>query len=127
MINIPTLPFTEENGIVKLTGPVFLSCGCGQVIARWATVQQNLAHRLPHGKPKASRIIAKWIEQNELTKKFPILKKHQYGIVVAETEDGIEGVDIMPGTTMSTAEKIGDLIRRSNDYSRNNRLDSNTL
>lgn len=126
-MNIPALPFTEENGIVKLTGPVFLQCGCGAVVARWATISQNLATRIPQAKPKASRIANKWIEQTGLAEKFPVLKKHQYGIVVAETENGVEGVDITPGTTMSTAEKIGDLIRRSNDYSRNNRLDSNSL
>lgn len=118
-MNIPTIPFIEEDGVVKLTSPVLLQCGCGQVVARWATISQNLSTRIPQAKPNASRIVAKWIEQNKLTEKFPILKKHQYGIVVAETDKGIEGVDIMPGTTMSTAEKIGDLIRRSNERNDN--------
>lgn len=119
LMNIPTLPFTEEDGIVKLVGPVLLQCGCGSVVARWATLQQSLSTRIPQAKPKASRIANKWIEQEKLAEKFPQLKKHVYGLVVAETENGIESVDIQTGATSKVAEEIGSLIRRSNEY-RNN-------
>lgn len=112
-MNIPQLPFIKEGDQVKLTGPCFLSCGCGQVIARWATIQQNLVARLPHAKPKSSTIAKEWIKQNKLDEKYPILKQKLYGVVVAET-DGIEAINIMEGTTMKTAERIADLVRRSN-------------
>ena len=113
------LPFEEKDGKVKLTGPCFLSCGCGNVTARWATISQNLVFRLPQGKPKASRIIHDWIEQQKLTEKYPVLKQHTFGVVVAETENGIETVDIMNGATPKVAEKIGQLIRSHNEYRRN--------
>ena len=116
-MNIPTLPFIEEGDKIKLTGPVFLSCGCGNVIARWATIQQNLAHKIPQGKPKASKIIHNWIAQEGL--EWPELKKHTYGIVVGETSNGLEYVDIMGGATNKVAEKVGDLIRRSNEWNGN--------
>lgn len=118
-MNIPTIPFVEEEDKVRLTGPVLLQCGCGSVVARYATLQQSLSTRLPQAKPKASKIVAKWVAQEELTKKFPQLAKHTYGLVVAETENGIEGVDIMGGATSKVAEKIGDLIRRSNEWNGN--------
>lgn len=111
---LPQLPFEEVGDRVNLTGPCVLSCGCGNVIARWASLQQQLATKLPHGKPKASKIITKWIQQEELLKKWPELKQHNYGIVVARTDKGIEHVNFMEGTTPSALNKIGDLIRRSN-------------
>lgn len=113
-MNIPTIPFIEEGDQVKLTGPVFLSCGCGNQTARWATVAQNLSTRIPQAKPKSSKIVSKWIEQNNLKKKIPLLAKHNYGVVVAEVGGEIEWVDIMAGATMKVAQEIGDLIRRSN-------------
>lgn len=113
-MNIPTIPFIEEGDQVKLTGPCLLQCGCGGVVARWATVAQNLSNRIPQAKPKSSKIISKWIEQNDLKKKIPLLAKHQYGVVVAEVGGEIEWVDIMAGATMKVAQEIGDLIRRSN-------------
>lgn len=118
-MNIPTIPFVEEGDKVKLTGPCFLSCGCGQVVARYASLQQSISTHLPQAKPKASKLVAKWVAQEELTKKIPQLTKHTYGVVVAETENGIEGVDIMGGATSKVAEKIGDLIRRSNEWNGN--------
>lgn len=116
-MNIPTLPFVEEGDKVKLTGPVFLSCGCGNVTARWATIQQNLSHRIPQGKPKASKIIHNWISQQNLD--WPELKKHTFGLVVGETSKGLEYVNIMGGATNKVAEKVGDLIRRSNEWNGN--------
>jgi len=118
-MNIPTIPFKEEGDKVKLTGPVLLQCGCGSVVARWATLQQSISTRIPQAKPKASKIVAKWVAQEELTKKIPQLAKHTYGIVVGETSNGIEFVDIMGGATNKVAEKIGDLIRRSNEWNGN--------
>lgn len=114
------LPFEEKDGKVNLTGPCFLSCGCGNVTARWATISQNISFRLPQGKPKASRIIHDWIEQQNLANKYPVLKQHTFGVVVAETDDGVEAVDIMNGATPKVAEKIGLLIRRSNEHRSNN-------
>ena len=110
------LPFKEEDGKSCLTGVCFLSCGCGNVNARWATIAQNLATRIPQGKPKSSRIINNWLEQNELKKRWPVLKNHQYGIVVAETDQGFEMVDIMSGATSKVIENIASLIRRHNEY-----------
>ena len=114
-MNIPTIPFVEEGDQVKLTGPVFLSCGCGGTTARWATVAQNLSTRIPQAKPKSSKIVSKWIEQNNLKKKIPLLAKHQYGVVVAEVRCEIEWVDISKVDTMKVAQEIGDLIRRSKE------------
>ena len=116
-MNIPVIPFIEEEGRIKLTGPVFLSCGCGNQIARWATLQQSLATRIPQAKPNASKIVAKWIEQENLKTKIPQLAKHNFGVVVGETENGFEYVDIQEGATNKVLEKIGDLIRRSNGRS----------
>lgn len=107
------LPFKREEDKVRLTGPVFLSCGCGQVVARWATVSQNLATKLPQGKPKASKIITEWLQQENLKEKWPVLSQKQYGVVVGETDKGFEMVNIMDGVAMKVAEKVADLIKRS--------------
>lgn len=115
---IPQLPFSRDGDKVYLSGPVFLSCGCGNVIARWASVAQNLSTRIAQGKPKSSRIISDWITQEGLREKFPALKQHTYGLVVAETENGIEGVNIMDGATMKVAEKVGQLIQRNKEWSK---------
>lgn len=111
---IPQLPFLKTGDHIALTGPCLLTCGCGSVTARWATLQQQLATRLPQGKPKASKIINEWIAQEDLLKKWPELKQHTYGIVVANTDKGLERVNIMAGTTSGALNQIGDLIRRSN-------------
>ena len=117
---VQPLPLVKEEDRIKLAGPIFLSCGCGNVTARWATVAQNISTQLPQGKPKASRIIHDWMTQEGLWGKYPVLKQHTFGVVVAETDNGIEIVDIMNGATPKVAEKIGDLLRRSNEYRRNN-------
>lgn len=111
---IPQLPFVKEGERVKITGPCLLTCGCGSVTARWATLQQQLATRLPQGKPKASKIINDWIIQENLKDKWPELKQHTYGIVVAQTDKGLEKINIMGGATANVLQQIGDLIRRSN-------------
>ena len=111
---IPQLPFKEEEGKIIITGPVMLSCGCGNVTARWATLQQSLATRLAQARPKASRIVNDWIVQEGLKDKWPELKQHTYGIVVAPTDKGFEKVNIMGGATANVLQQIGDLIRRSN-------------
>lgn len=110
---IPQLPFREENGRVVLTGPVLLTCGCGTVTARWATLQSQLVTRLPQGKPKASKIINNWIIQEDLKSKWPELKCHTYGLVVAQTDKGFEYVNIMGGSTAGVLERIGRLLERS--------------
>ena len=109
---IPTIPFTREGDKILLSGPVFLSCGCAGATARWATVQQNIITRIPHAKPKASRIVYDWLTQEKLREKYPVFNQHQYGVVVAETEKGFEAVSIMEGTTFKTAEKINQLLER---------------
>lgn len=118
MIN-PALPYEEKGGEIRLRGPVFLSCGCGNVTARWATVAQGIATRIPQGKPKSSRIIHDWIQQEKLSDKWPELKCHSFGLVVAQTEQGWERVNIMSGTTQSVIDKIGQLLRSHNEYRRN--------
>lgn len=114
VMNIPQLPFEKEGDRIILTGPCFLSCGCGVTTARWATLQQQLATKLPQGKPKSSKIINEWITQEDLRKKWPELKCHTYGLVVANTDKGLERVNIMGGATANVLQQIGDLIRRSN-------------
>lgn len=111
---IPTIPFKEENDKIKLTGPVFLSCGCGQVTARWATLQQQIATNIPQGKPKSSKMIWKWIQQ-ELPEERQF-KQRQYGVLVAETDKGFELVDVMAGATPKVLEKINDLIKRNKEW-----------
>lgn len=111
---IPQLPFKRtENDMVILTGPVLLTCGCGNVTARWANIQQGLATKLPQGKPKSSKIISDWIKQNNLDNKWPILKQHTFGVVVGETDKGFEMVNVMAGAPAKAAEDIGKLIARS--------------
>lgn len=114
-MNIPQIPFKQDDKIT-LTGPVFMSCGCGNVTARWATVQQNLVTRLPQVKPKASRIASDWLTQEGLREKYPILKAHQFGVVVAETDKGFEIINVMDGATMKVAQQIADLIKRSKEW-----------
>ena len=114
MIFNPTIPIKDG----KLTGPIFLSCGCGTQTARWATIQQNLVTRIPSAKPKASKVVKEWVESNKLGEKFPILNKHQYGLVVEESANGFEGVDIMSGATTQVVRKIADLVRRSNEHNK---------
>ena len=110
---IPKLPFVREDNKVKLTGPVFLSCGCGNVTARWANIQQNLVTKIPQGKPKSALIIDEWLKQEGLYDKWEILKLHTYGAVVAETDKGFEMVNIMVGAPTKAASDVGDLIKRS--------------
>lgn len=116
---IPRLPMEEKDGKIILSGPLMLSCGCGNVIARWASIAQNLSTHIAQGKPKSSKIIHNWLTQEGLWAKYPILKQHTFGVVVAETENGWELVNVMDGATMKVAEKIGQLIRRHNEYRRN--------
>lgn len=109
---IPKLPFVREGDKIRLTGPVFLSCGCGNVTARWASIQQNLATRLPQGKPHSAKIIDEWLKQEGLYE-WPVFKLHTYGLVVGETDKGFEYVNIMAGAPSKAATDIGELIKRS--------------
>lgn len=111
-MNIPQLPFVREGDRIKLTGPVFLSCGCGNVTARWANIQQNLTTRLPQGKPKSAKIINEWLRQEGLDAKWPVLKLHTFGIVVVETDKGFEMVNIMAGAPVKAADEVGRLLAR---------------
>lgn len=123
MFNQP-LPFKEEGGKIILTGPCFLSCGCGEIIAKWASVAQNLRTRIPHGKPKSSKIIHRWIVQEKMGDKCPVLKQRIYGVVVAETENGFEFVNISLGASPRVAEQIGQLIRRHNEWKQKQSLNN---
>ena len=116
---IPRLPFIEENGRIELTGPVLLSCGCGNVTARWASLQQQLVTKLPQGKPKSSRIINDWLIQENLKAQWPELKQHTYGLVVAKTDKGFERVNIMAGATSNVLSQIGQLLERSRNVQHN--------
>lgn len=109
------LPFERKDDKVILTGPVFLSCGCGNVIARWASISQNLVTKIPQAKPKSSKIVHDWIEQEGLSKKWPVLKLHSYGIVVVETNKGLEMLNVMSGATQKVASDIGALLARRKD------------
>lgn len=111
-MNIPQLPFVREGDHIKLTAPVFLSCGCGNVTARWAGIQQNLVTRIAQAKPKSSKIVYEWLKQEGLDARWPVLKQHTYGIVVAETDNGFDMVNIMTGAPVKAAEEVGRLLAR---------------
>lgn len=91
----------------------FVVHNCGSVTARWANIQQNLSTRIAQGKPKSSKIISDWIKQEGLDTKWPVLKLHTFGIVVAVTDKGPEMVNIMSGAPTKVAEEISALIKRS--------------
>lgn len=91
----------------------FIVHNCGNVTARWASISQNLATRLPQAKPKSSRMISDWLTESGLREQFPALKQHQYGLCVAPVEGGYDGIDIMVGTTTGVAQRIAELIERS--------------
>lgn len=112
-------PFVRWEGKLRLKDVAFFSCGCGNVTARWASIASNFATDIPHIKPKSSRPITEWIRENKLDIKYPEFKLHQYGMVVAETANGIEAVNIMGGSTNGVIEKVSDLIRRHNEYTGN--------
>lgn len=118
------LPLEKRGDKIFLTGPIFLSCGCGNVTARWASVQQNLATKIPQAKPKASIITKEWLIQEKLKEKYEILNKHQYGVVVAETENGFDLVDIMLGAAPKMAEQVGQLLRRHKEWKQKQSLSS---
>lgn len=105
---------------VVLKGPVFLQCGCGPVIAKWASVKQFLSTRIPEAKPKSNRVAAEFVEQEKLEEKIPALKLHQFGVVVARTEKGIEFVDVTPSAAPNTAMKISVLLKRNKEYEQRN-------
>lgn len=93
---------------VELTEPVLLSCGCGSIIARWATLRQLLP-KIPEVKPKTSKLVVKWLEENDMYTKCPLLKTRTYGVVVSP--DG-RWVDINSGATMKTVEEIMRLVSK---------------
>lgn len=118
------LPFKQEGDKIILTGPVFLSCGCGNVTAKWASVAQNLSTRIPQGKPKSSKIIANWLTQEGLRKQYELLTKHQFGVVIAETDKGFEMINIMGGAAPKVAEQVGQLIRRHKEWKQSQSLNN---
>lgn len=98
--------FTNKDGVVVLTEPVLLTCGCGSVVARWATLRQFLPH-IPEVKPKTSKLVVKWIEENDMYNKCPLLKLRTYGVVVSP--DG-KWIDTMSGATMKVVEEVKRLL-----------------
>lgn len=113
-------PFVKEGEHLKLNGVALFSCGCGGVTARWATIAQNFITNIPRIKPKSSRPITEWMRENGLFDKYPEFKGHTYGMVVAETDKGIEAVNIMGGTTKGVVTKVADLIRRHDAFTSDN-------
>lgn len=95
----------------------FVVHNCGSTTARWASIQQNLSTRVPQAKPKSSRMVNDWLTESGLREKLPVLKGHQYGVFVVPVGGELEALDIMPGTTMGVAQRIGELIRRHNEQS----------
>lgn len=87
---------------VKLTETVLLSCGCGSVISRWATLRGFLP-AIPEVRPKSFKVAVKWLEENDMYTKCPLLKLRTYGVVV--TPEG-KWVDITGGATMKVVEEI---------------------
>lgn len=119
-MNIPRVPFEKDGDKIKLTGIVFLSCGCGNVTARWATIQQGLVHRIPQVKPKSTRLASDWLTQEGMREKYPLFKQHQFGAVAGETDKGFEIVDVMTGVSTKVTAQVADLIRRDSEHRRNN-------
>lgn len=112
--------FFKNGDKVELRGPVFLSCGCGGITAKWASVQQNLSTRVQQVRLKANKLAYQFVEQEGLKEKIPELKLHQFGVVIAWTENGIESVNITTGASPNVATKISVLLKRNKEYEQRN-------
>lgn len=108
--------FFKVGNKVELRGPVFLSCGCGSVTAKWASVQQNLTTRIQQVRLKSNKLAYEFVEQEKLKEKIPELKLHQFGVVIAWTNDGIDFVNISTGASPNVATKISNLLNRNKEY-----------
>ena len=113
------LPFEQNEGVVTLTGPVLLGCGCGSVTSRWSIVQGAIETKVAQAKPKASVMVHSWIAQNNLTAKFPVLNKHTYGVVVIPVGKDFEMVNILEGTTNDVIERVKKLLNKFKEMNEN--------
>ena len=108
--------FFKVGDKVELRGPVFLSCGCGNITAKWASVQQNLSTKIQQVRLKANKLAYQFVEQEKLKDKIPELKLHQFGVVIAWTNEGIDFVNISTGASPNVAAKISNLLNRNKEY-----------
>lgn len=108
--------FFKVGDKVKLRGPVFLSCGCGSITAKWASVQQNLSTKIQQVRLKANKLAYQFVEQEKLKDRIPDLKLHQFGVVIAWTNEGIDFVNISTGASPNVASKISNLLNRNKEY-----------
>lgn len=96
-------PFLLEGEKTILSRPVFLYCGCAQATARWATVQPQLKKRYQQIRPANLQLAKNWLTDNGLYDKYPMLKQHIFGAVVAPD---MTVVDIMSGATPDIIDRI---------------------
>lgn len=108
--------FFKVGDKVELRAPVFLSCGCGNITAKWASVQQNLSTKIQQVRLKANKLAYQFVEQEKLKDRIPELKLHQFGIVIAWTNEGIDFVNISTGASPNVATKISVLLNRNKEY-----------
>lgn len=116
MISMFTTPgFKEENDKIVMTAPTFFSCGCGGITARLGSVllYVNLsARQLNQVKPAAHRIAKEYLEQEHLYDYIPVLKKHQYGVLIDNklTDGKHRWVDVSQGATLEVAKRFREIL-----------------
>ena len=116
MISMFTTPgFKEENDKIVMTAPTFFSCGCGGITSRLGSVlvYVNLsARQLNQVKPAAHRIAKEYLEQEHLYDYIPVLKKHQYGVLIDNklTDGKHRWVDVSQGATLEVAKRFREIL-----------------
>lgn len=116
MISMFTTPgFKEENNKIVMTAPTFFSCGCGGITARLGSVllYVNLsARQLNQAKPAAHRVAKEYLEQEHLYDYIPVLKKHQYGVLIDNklTDGKHRWVDVSQGAALEVAKRFREIL-----------------
>lgn len=116
MISMFTTPgFKEENDKIVMTAPTFFSCGCGGITARLGSVLVYVnmsARQLNQVKPAAHRVAKEYLEQEHLYDYIPVLKKHQYGVLIDNklTDGKHRWVDVSQGATLEVAKRFREIL-----------------
>lgn len=115
MYMFTTPGFEERDGHIEMKAPTFVSCGCGSVRARLATVLQYVnisARQLNQVNLPASAVAKRYIEQENLNKEIPLLKNHVYGVLIDNklTDGKHRWVDVNAGATTEVAKKFKEIL-----------------
>lgn len=107
--------FEERDGKIEMLAPTFVSCGCGSVRARLATVLQYVkmsARQLNQVNLPGSTIAKRYIEQEGLYDEIPLLKKHTFGVLIDNklTNGKHKWVDINAGASTAVAAKFREIL-----------------